>query len=352
MAEQLIKYAVGIDVSKDKFDVCFCEIAINQQVKIKASRQFSNNLKGFKEFEIWLQKQQKLKLSLVLAMEATGIYYEKLAFFLYKKAFSISVILPNKAKKYMQALGLKSKNDKMDAKGLARMTAEQKLDLWQPMGDYFYKLRQLTRHHEQLQASKTIFRNQLQALENSAFEIKEVIKHQNKLIDLIDKQLKENLITIQKHINSNSEVLQKVENICKIKGIGMLSVATVLGETNGFELFKNIKQLVSFTGYDIVENQSGKHVGKSKISKKGNSHIRRILHMPAFSVITYNQKPFIDLFNRVYQKTAIKMKGYVAVQKKLLIYIYTLWRKNEAFQLQQNKISDNDELNPSSMLVS
>lgn len=88
---------------------------------------------------------------------------------------------------------------------------------------------------------------------------------------------------------------------------------------------------VSYAGYDVIENQSGKHIGKTRISKKGNSHISRILHMPSLSVITYEQKPFADLFARVYESTAIKMKGYVAVQKKLLVMIYTLWKKDQVY---------------------
>ena len=128
---KLMKYAVGIDVSKDKFDVCFCEIDTVQQINIKSNERFSNTDKKFKEFDLWLGKNQKEKIPLILIMEATGVYYEKIALYLYKKGYSVSVVLPTKAKKYMQALGLKSKNDKIDAKGLARMAAEQRHDLWE-----------------------------------------------------------------------------------------------------------------------------------------------------------------------------------------------------------------------------
>jgi len=41
--------------------------------------------------------------------------------------------------------------------------------------------------------------------------------------------------------------------------------------------------------------------------------------MPAFSAVTWKQKPFIDLYNRTFEKHGVKMKSYVAVQKKLLI---------------------------------
>lgn len=343
--EKPMKYSVGIDVSKDKYDACFCEINNLQHVKIKATHRFANNNSSFRELEIWIKKQRHQDLPITIGMEATGVYYEKLALYLHQKQYPVAIILPNKAKKYMQSLGLKSKNDSIDAKGLARMTAEQNLELWQPMGDYFYVLRELTRHHEQLQESKTNVRNQLHAIEHKLYTVKEIVKQQHKFLGLIEKQLEEICTAIEKHINSNDVVKHKVENICKIKGLGLLSVATVIAETNGFVLFKNIRQLVSYSGYDVIENQSGKHFGKTKISKRGNSHIRRILHMPAFCVVTHQQKPFVDLFNRVFDKTAIKMKGYVAVQKKLLIYIYTLWKKNEAFNKnhQQDKISRDDE---------
>ena len=75
-------------------------------------------------------------------------------------------------------------------------------------------------------------------------------------------------------------------------------------------------------GYDVVEAQSGTRVGKTKISKKGNSRIRRMLHMPSLVVIQCEVKQFKDLFDRTYKKHGIKMKSYVAVQKKLLTMIY------------------------------
>jgi hypothetical protein len=40
-------------------------------------------------------------------------------------------------------------------------------------------------------------------------------------------------------IDSDHVIKEKIANICKIKGIGMLTAA-ILAETNGFELFKII----------------------------------------------------------------------------------------------------------------
>ena len=53
--------------------------------------------------------------------------------------------------------------------------------------------------------------------------------------------------------------------------------------------------------------------------------------MPALCAVTHKQKPFINLFERTLKKHNIKMKSYVAVQKKLLTTIYALWKNNTAF---------------------
>jgi transposase len=346
----MVKYSLGIDMSFKSFHVCLSAIQSDQEVKAKASTSFSNNEEGFKLLEKWIARHCKqTALPLVIVMEATGVYYEKCALYLHKAAYHVSVVLPNKAKKYLASIGHKTKNDKIDAKGLARMGAERKLDKWQPLDDFFYTLRSYTRQHESLQETKTIINNQKHAVENQSHPNALVEVQLVKLIDTIDEQLKQLSKAIDAHIKSNKEVSQKVKGICNIKGVGTLTVAVVIAETNGFALFKNIPQLVSYSGYDVVENQSGKHVGKTKISKHGNGHIRRALHMPALHAGNWEGSVFQSLHQRVVERTTIKMKGYVAVQKKLLVTIYTLWTKNEAFDKnhtinkEQNKLTNEQE---------
>jgi len=341
----MIKYSLGIDISMKEFHACLSVIDNQQHIKIKASRKFTNNASGFKELHAWIEKHYKQQdIPLQIIMEATGVYYEQCAMYLYKEGFTVTVVLPNKAKKYLQATGLKSKNDKIDAKGLAQMGAEKKLEPWQPMDDFYYILRSLTRHYESLQNLKTNISNQLHADNAGMYANKEVGKQLKKLIETIGKQIEVMEQSIKDHIASEEIVQQKVNGVLKIKGVGVITVATVLAETNGFLLFKNGPQVVSFTGYDVIENQSGTHRGKTRISKKGNRHIRRILHMPAFNVVRYRVSPFVQLFERTLQKHNIKMKSYVAVQKKILVIIYSLWKNNRAFDKNyQNENTTRDE---------
>ncbi len=329
-----LKYSVGLDVSSKKINACMSIIDEKQKVAVKSSCVIANTKKGFESLQEWIAKHKKEEIPVVVCMEATGIYHENCAYYLFEKGLDVSIILPNKAKKYLEAIGLKSKNDTIDAKGLAQMGAEQCLDFWQPMGTFFYQLRLLTRQHQNVTELKTVLKNQLDALGFAMHQSEEVNQQLQQTITLFETQIKELNKAIKSHIKTDQSIAKKVENILLMKGLGVLTTATVLAETNGFELFNNYKQLVSYAGYDVIEAQSGTRVGKTKISKRGNSRIRRAMHMPSLVVIQCQVKPFKDLWDRTYAKHGIKMKSYVAVQKKLLVMIYHLWNKNEAYDAQ------------------
>lgn len=344
--EKTLKQSVGVDISKEKLSICFSEISSLQKVIVKGTRNFLNTQSGYEAISEWVSKFRKPEVPLQFLMEATGVYHEQFALYLNKKGQQVSVILPTKAKKYAQSLGLKSKNDKIDSKGLARMSAEQWLEPWQPLSEYFYKMRTLTREIESIHKVRTMLNNQLHALRYSMVDNPATVERIENHIQLLVNQTKAIEKELEKMVKSNPEVYVRFKKIAQVKGLGLLSIATILAETNGFALFENQRQLVSYAGYDIIEKQSGTKTGATKISKKGNSHIRRILHMPALSTVRYNEGRFEYEYNKLIGKGKKKMQAYVAVQRKLLILIYTLWKKNEDYEPKYIKTSGNDELKP------
>jgi len=119
--------------------------------------------------------------------------------------------------------------------------------------------------------------------------------------------------------------------ICTIPGIGLLTAAIILGETNGFELIRNKRQLTSYAGLDVKEKQSGTSVkGVPRISKRGNKNLRKAMHLPALSAIRYDER-FKAIFIRLVSKHGKKMKAAVAIQRKLLEMTYTLYKKQEKY---------------------
>jgi transposase len=101
---------------------------------------------------------------------------------------------------------------------------------------------------------------------------------------------------------------------------------TVLAETNGFELIRNKSQLSSYAGLDVKEKQSGTSVkGKPRISKKGNRNLRKSMHLPALTAVKWDDN-FRGIYARLVSKHGIKMKAVVAVQRKILELMYTLYK--------------------------
>jgi transposase len=333
MKEPFLHLSVGIDVAKSDFKVCLMGLLANKQTKIVASSSFTNRASGWEDFWQWVQKHcQKLagELKPQFLLEATGVYHENLAWFLYEQQAAVVIVLPNQAKSFFRSEGFKSKNDKIDAAGLAKMSLSKNLRLWQPISPILHRLRTLTRHYSSLQKEITRMGNQLHALEHS-HQIEKTVKAQlEKILILLAEQKAETMKNILKLLKEDKDLSQKLQHLTSIHGVGILTAATVIAETNGFLLFTNQKQLTSFAGYDIIENESGTHIGKTKISKKGNSHLRRILHMASLQAMQV-AGVFQDLHQRVFERTKIKMKAYVAVQRKLLCIMYTLWKKEENF---------------------
>lgn len=108
----------------------------------------------------------------------------------------------------------------------------------------------------------------------------------------------------------------------------------MLAETNGFALVRNKKQLVSYSGLDVREKQSGTSVkAKPRISKRGNRYLRKALHFPALTAIRYDAR-FKAVYARLVSKHGIKMKACVAVQRKLLEMIYTIFKSSAGYDSQ------------------
>jgi len=178
---------------------------------------------------------------------------------------------------------------------------------------------------------KSAIQNQLHALSHSRYAMPQVVDSLNELLDKIQDLIKQTKLEIKKAIKKDKKMEMKFNKVIKIKGISHLTLATIIAETNGFVLMKNQAQLTSYAGYDVVESQSGLRVGRTKISKRGNYRIRRILHLAAINAVRYNEPRFKSLFERLYSRHGIKMKAYVAVQKKLLTTIFSLWNSDQEF---------------------
>ena len=335
--ERAIKQCFGVDISKHDFTVTLAISHLDKSVSFSQSACFENTTKGFNQFLKWGKKLVNPNTPTCYLMEATGIYYEPLAYHLAKIHKQVSVILPNKVKHYAKSLNIKSKTDLIDSKVIAQLGVERSHSMWKPPSPVFKELRELTRLYVDLKHERTVFSNRIESVESGHQPNKFIVRTNSGLIKVIDKQILKCETEIKKVIEKECWLQEKVNKMLTINGLGLTTIAIVLAETQGFALIRNRKQLASYAGYDVVQRESGISIkGKTRISKKGNSRIRAALHFPAMVASRYNPTLKED-YQRIIKNKTSKMIGITALQRKLLLLTYTLWKKDECFDQEYEK---------------
>lgn len=330
METEILKANVGLDISMDDFHAHFQNLRSDLSFVVKGSRTFPNTHEGFAEFLWWCEKKSSVNTSLTFTMEATGVYYECLAYYLFGQGHVVHVLLPNQVKRYGQSLGVKSKTDLLDAGVLSRMGLERSLAQWKPFSPHFQLLKSLSRERDTLIGDRTASLNRLHAYSHQGSIEQSIIKRTKYQIEFYNDQIHQIEDQITQLVESDPALHKRLSYLQSIKGVGLITAVTVVAETNGFSTFTNIKQLTSYAGMDVRIKESGKWKGRSKMSKCGNRYIRKALYWPAFSKIKHDKKTQ-EFYERLNSCKGIKMVAAVAVQRKLLGLMYTLWKKQEMF---------------------
>jgi transposase len=336
----LLKQVLGVDVAQKELVVSLGRMNVDLSIDLYAKRVFANKDSGFTALIKWVNKLTSDSIAVHYVMEATGVYHQKLAYFLDDNRYVLSIVLPNKISSYMRTLDNKTITDSTCADAIAQFGLERKLDPWKRPNILYKRIQQLTRERNQVVEERVAAKCQLHAENAEALPNSNSIKRLKARIKFLSQQEKEIKQDIEKCIKGDQDVDMTIQNLTSIPGIGRLTAATVLAETNGFELIRNKKQLTSYAGLDVREKQSGTSVkGKPRISKKGNRNLRKSMHLPALTAIKHIND-YKELYARLVSKSGIKMKGLVAVQRKLLELTYILFKNNTTFQNDYKKVKE------------
>lgn len=345
---KVLKQILGVDVAQDELVVALGQLHEDLSTEIKDYQVFNNTEKGFKSLLNWVEKKKSADTEVVFVMESTGVYHERFAYFLYNKVEKVVIVLPNKISNFMRTLDIKTITDKSCSIAIAQFGLSRKLEEWQPSNKVYKELQQLSREKNQVISERVVCMNQLHAEKAEALPNTKTIKRLKTRISLLEKQEKEINADMLKEVENSNEATEGMNFLSSIPGIGKATAIAVLAETNGFELIRNKKQLTSYAGLDIREKQSGTSVkGKPRISKKGNKNLRKTLHFPAMTAVKLNQE-HRELFHRIVNKTGIKMKGLVAVQRKLLELMYILYKTKTFYEVnfEENRAKNQKDFHP------
>jgi transposase len=120
-----------------------------------------------------------------------------------------------------------------------------------------------------------------------------------------------------------SVVIKDLEIVTSITGISNTTATSFLAEMGHVSNYASHKKLIAYAGIDPTVYQSGKYEGASRISKRGNRHLRRVIWLMTVNVIRHN-----PLFKAYYEKKRSEgqppKKAIFATAHKLIRTIYAM----------------------------
>lgn len=301
---------IGIDMAKETMVV---------HIPPQDSFLIENNQEGFK---ILLSK---LQTGDILGVESTSNYHHCLANFLLNKGFVIKEINPIITKQFIRATVRKRKTDKTDAEIISKLISQGEGHLI-TKSNLTNKLKKITRIKLKLTQMRSSLKVQLQALEQSLIEDKDITKTYQRLIKNFDKEIERLQKSMEEAKTKETDILES------IPGISTKTSYSVLAEIGDINKFLHKKKLVAYAGYDPVIRQSGKSLNYTgKLTKRGTPYLRNALYWAAFANARSN-----NIFGNYYRKKRREGKHFtqaiVATSRKMLEIIYVLLKKQEMFK--------------------
>ncbi len=121
--------------------------------------------------------------------------------------------------------------------------------------------------------------------------------------------------------------------LLQCRGLGVVTVATLLGETGDLRGYRRARQLLKHAGLNLYEVSSGEQHSLHRITKRGRPGLRRSLYMAALRLLQ-GPGPFAVYYQRLRARLA-GTQAVVAVMRKLLRVVHALARSGQAYEAQR-----------------
>ena len=320
---------LGIDISKAKFDCLWLRNADTNKVKTKI---FQNTRDGHEKLKSWIEVNlNDDPANIHIIMEATGVYHESLALYLFNHGFNVSVANPARPKAFAKGLGSLHKNDKKDSYILALYGSRMAPDTWKPEPIEIRELKALTSRLEALEGDLQREKNRLEKAEFSpASQL--VIDSLTKMIKGLESEKARLEKEIDDHIDRFPYLKKDRQLLASIPGIGPVMSRLMLMVIHSRD-FTKASQVAAYLGVTPVQNESGVFKGRSRLSKTGPAKIRSKLYMAA--VVSWKYNPdLIQQKDRLLANGKCKMQVLGATMRKLVQICYGVVKNQTEYQPQ------------------
>ena len=303
------KPIVGVDVAKNELVIYHAELDLLEVIP--------NNKTAIKK---WLKA---LSGAVAVAIEATNIYHLEFADLAYEADCVIYMVGGYELSHYRKGVNVRAKTDALDAKLLARYLKNEAEELrpWTPPSPLYRQLLSLFRRRAALvQARVSLTQSWAnEPLLKTSFA--EQVKSMQKLEGLIEKMIGDRL--------KEAGLSDQLKRCLKVEGVGFLTGARLVTTFQRGD-FRNADAFIAFLGMDLRVSKSGQKDNRRRLSKRGDSEARRLLHNAAMAASrTAAWKEFYQAQRaRGYSTTQV----LVMLARKLARVVFALLKGQSEYQ--------------------
>jgi transposase len=319
---------VGIDISKDKFDVFIIRFVDGSKVTEK-SITFQFNNEGLEEFVKLLEPND------LCVMEATGCYHHRLVRVLYEREVAQAIINPKHSHHYTKMLGSITKTDSQDAMRLAHFGREyaDKLPLFKMPTEKELQAKALYMDIQAVKKDIQVHKNRLHSRLLSLYSDND--QNIKNLISMLEAHL-ENLEQ-QLDVLIKAQYEEDYNLLIKIPGVGKTCATAFIMAYRSFILTAqqpNAKAFAKHLGLAPTIVQSGKRKAKSRLGRSADPALLSALFMGVKSAITTtkNDNPMKTFAKGLIDRAFPFNKACIAAVHKLVRIAWAVLTTRKPYQ--------------------
>ncbi|GHF61536.1 IS110 family transposase [Deinococcus metalli] len=271
-------HVLGLDIGKD---TVFAHL-IRMDGATHSLAAVPNTAVGFRQLLTWARTHGAPRATLHVVMEATGVYWERCAQYLFEQGCTVSVENPTRIRYFARSKARRGKTDAMDAALIAAYGSTMAPRTWRPPSAALHELKLLCRERSTLVVTLNAEQNRLHAMNHRAVVTQRLMALIQERVAFLQTQVETLERSMRTLIEGDPALAEPLQLLLTIPGYGFLTAASVLAETDGFALLETGRQISAYAGIAPAPVESGTSVhGHSRISKIGNAHLRRTAYLAA-----------------------------------------------------------------------
>ena len=301
------KMIVGVDVGKEKLDVCYPN----------GEKETVRNIKSCRTKVI----KRAARVNAIVCFEATGPYEEPLAEECLARGVRAVRLDAWGARRFAESQGRIEKTDRIDCEMIRDYAAslkDEKLHFIKPRSKEQKRLKKSVSVRKNLMKARAIVHNQLEHIRD-----RESRRHLESSIAKLDREIARMETECDKAIAGDVRMKELSDRFLQVKSVGPCLVRTVLAYCPDIGEF-NSKSIAKMCGSAPIDHESCSIRHKAK-PKRGRSDLKKALYMAAVSASRCNHV-LRAFYRRLIEKGKARKLALITVARRIAILLNNIAR--------------------------